>query len=65
LWFQALLPRESAAEAGAVQTLRDKVGFFYFENTPGILLHRILRPEYSFNHEPDRPQVNLADLDVS
>jgi hypothetical protein len=30
----------------------------------GILIRKIFRPEYSFNHEPDRPQINLADLDV-
>src|ERR1019366_1523021 len=43
----------------------------YFQNVPAgqtkSALDRILRPEYHFSHEPDRPQnpsTNLADLDV-
>jgi hypothetical protein len=29
-----------------------------------FMLDRIFRPDYSFCHDPDRPQTNLADLDV-
>ena len=28
------------------------------------MLDKQLRPEYSFSHEPDRPQTNLAGLDA-
>jgi hypothetical protein len=37
----------------------------YFEETPRIWLHQILRPEYSFNHEPNGQQNYLAYLDIN
>jgi len=56
-FFQTLRPPESAAEAGAVKTLRD---FGRCQKRAG----QNFAARYSFGHEPDGPQTNLAELNV-